>query len=73
MSAQSILSCKEKCNDVINLLKNCMDSRERIPTANKDIHIALKTLKKVPRDVERAASNHLTSYAKILCKRKIVQ
>ena len=62
MSAQSIISCTEKCNDVIHLLKNCMDGSKSIPTANKDIHIALKTLKKVPRDVERAASNHLTSY-----------
>ena len=50
-----------------------MDGRKYISTANKDIHIALKTLKKVTTYVERAASNHLTSYAKIPCKRKSVQ
>ena len=42
MSAQSILSCTEKCNDVINLLTNFMDGSKSIPTANKDIHISLK-------------------------------
>ena len=73
MSAQSIISCTEKCNDVINLLKNCMDGRKSIPTANKYTHLALKTLKQVTIDMERAASNHLTSYANIIRKRKIFQ
>ena len=50
-----------------------MGGNKSIPTANKDIHLALKTLKKVITYVERTASNHLTSYAKILHKRKIVQ
>ena len=62
MISQSIISCTEKCNDVINLLKNCMHVSKSISTENKDIHIALKTLKKVSKYVERAASNHLTSY-----------
>ena len=73
MSAQSIFSCTEKFNDVINLLKNCMDGSKSIPTDNKDIHFSLKTLNKVTTDVEIAASKHLTSYAKILRKRKRVQ
>ena len=51
MSAQSILSCKEKCNDVINLLKNCMDGGKNISAANKDIHLSLKTLKKLITDL----------------------
>ena len=50
-----------------------MDGRKNISTANKDIHIALKTLKKVTTYVERAASNHLTSYEKILHKRQRFQ
>ena len=58
MSAQSILSCTEKFNDVINLLNNCLGGRKCISTANKDIHLALKTFKKVTIDLERAASNH---------------
>ena len=37
-----------------------MDGSKIIPTANKDIHISLKILKKVTTDVERVASNHLT-------------
>ena len=41
MSTQSILSCTEKFNDIINLLKNCMDGSKGIPTANNDIHLAL--------------------------------
>ena len=73
MSAQSIISCTEKCNDLINLLNNCMDGRKSIFTANKDIHLVIKTLKKATKDVERAASNHLTSYAKILHNRKRIQ
>ena len=60
MSAQSIIYCTEKCKDVINLLKNCMDGRKSISTANKDIHLALKTLKKVTTYVEGSAYNHLT-------------
>ena len=47
MSAQSIVFWTEKCNDVINLLKNCMDGSKSIPTTNKDIHIALKKMNKV--------------------------
>ena len=50
-----------------------MDGSKIIPTANKDIHISLKTLKKLTTDVERAASNHLISYTNILRKRKIFQ
>ena len=50
-----------------------MDGSKIIPTANTDIHLTLKTLNKVITYAERAASNHLTSYAKILGKRKIVQ
>ena len=73
MRSQSIISCTKKCNDVINLLKNFMDGSKIIPTANKDIHLSLKTLKKLTTDVERAESNHITSYAKILRKRKGVQ
>ena len=73
MSAQSIISCTEKCNDVINLLKNCIDGSKSIPTANKDINLALKKVNKVTTYVKRAAYNHLTGYEKILCKRKIVQ
>ena len=73
MSSQSIISCKERCIDVINLLKNIMYGSKSIPTTNKDIHIALKTLKKVTTYVEIAASNHLTSYAEILFNREIVQ
>ena len=44
-----------------------------IPNSNKYIHLKLKILKKVTTYVERAASNHLISYAKILCKSKRVQ
>ena len=73
MSDQSIISCTEKCNDVKNLLRNCMDGRKSISTANKDIHLALKTLNKVTTYAERASSNHLTSYEKGLVKSKIVQ
>ena len=73
MSAQSNLSCTEKCNYVINLLKNCIDGSKSIPTANKDIHLWLETLKKVTTDVEIAAYKYLTSYANILRKRKRVQ
>ena len=50
-----------------------MDGSKSIPTENRDIGISLKTLKKVNKYVERAASNHLAYYTKILCKRKIVQ
>ena len=73
MSAQSIISCTEKWNDVINLLKNSIYGNKCIPTANNDIHISLKTLKKVTTYVGRSASNHLTSNANIICKRKILQ
>ena len=73
MSDQSIIFCTEKCNDVINLIKNCMYGSKSIPTANKDINLAIKTLKKVTTYVERVASNHLTSYANILRNRKTVQ
>ena len=73
ISSQSIIFCTKKCNDVINLLKDFMDFIRSIPTVNKDIHLSLKTLKKVTKYVEIEASNHLTSYAKILRKRKIVQ
>ena len=73
MSAQSIISCTEKCNDVINLLKNCIDGSKSIPTSNKDIHLALKKLKKVTTYVERATYNHLTSYEKIPRNKEIVQ
>ena len=64
---------QRKCNDIINSLKNCTDDRKSISTANKDINLALKTFKKVTIDVEKAVSNHLTPYANILRKRKIVQ
>ena len=73
MSAQSIISCTEKCNEMINLLNNSMDVSKSIPTVNKDIRLAIKTLKKETTYVEREASNHLVSYAKILRKRKRVQ
>ena len=73
MSAQSIILCTEKCNDVINLLKNSMDGRKIISTENKDIQLSLKSLKKVTTDAEISASNQLTSFAKILCKMKRVQ
>ena len=59
MSAQSILSCTEKCNYVINLLNNFMDDSKIIPTTNKYIHLSLKTLKRVTKNVEIVASNHL--------------
>ena len=39
MSAQSIITSTEKFNDIINLLKNCMDGTKSIPTANKYIHL----------------------------------
>ena len=55
MSAQYVISCTEKYNDVINLLKNLMDDRNSISTANKYIYLSLKTSKKVTIDVERAA------------------
>ena len=45
MGAQSIISCTEKCNDVIDLLKNCMDGGKIIPTENKDIHLVIKLWK----------------------------
>ena len=73
MSAQSIILCTEKCNDVINLLKNSMDGRKIISTENKDIQLSLKSLKKVTTDAEISASNQLTPCAKILCKMKRVQ
>ena len=60
MIAKSILSCTEKYNDVINLLNNFMDGSKIMPTANKYIHLSLKSSKKVTTDVERASSNHLT-------------
>ena len=41
MSAQSVISCTEKCNDVINLLNNCMDGSKSIPNAKNNIHLAL--------------------------------
>ena len=50
-----------------------MDGSKIISTTNKDIHLSLKTLKKITTDVERAASNHLISYAKILRKRERYQ
>ena len=43
-----------------------MDGSKIIPTANKDIHLVLKKFKKLNTYVERSASNHITSYAKIL-------
>ena len=51
MSAQSIISCTEKWNDVLNLINNCMDGSKSIPTTNKDIHLSLKTLKEVTKYV----------------------
>ena len=51
MSALSIVYCTEKCNDIINSLKNGMDFSKIIPTANKDIHLELKTLKGVTKYV----------------------
>ena len=50
-----------------------MNGSKIIPTANNYINLSLKHLKKVTTDVEISASNHLTSYAKILLKRKRVQ
>ena len=50
-----------------------MDGSKSIPTANKNIHISLKNLKKVTTDLERAASNHLIAYENFPHKRKIVQ
>ena len=50
-----------------------MDGNKSISTANKDIHLALKHFNKVTIYVERAASNHLTSYTNIPRKRKIFQ
>ena len=73
ISSQPIISCTEKCNYVINLLKNCMDGSKSIRTANKDIHLSLKSLKKVKKYVERSAYNHLTPYANIPRNRKRVQ
>ena len=46
-----------------------MDGSKSMPTGNKDINLALKTLKRVTTFVEIAAYNLLTSYAKILHKR----
>ena len=66
ISAQSILFCTEKCNDIIILLKNSMDGSKIIPNENKVIHLSLKTLKKVTTDVEISASIHLISYANTL-------
>ena len=51
MIAQSILSCTEKCNDVINSLKNCMYGSKSIPRAKKYVHLSLKTLKEVTKYV----------------------
>ena len=50
-----------------------MDGIKSIPNANKDIHLSLKHFKKASTYVERAASNHVTSCAKIICKREIVE
>ena len=50
-----------------------MGGSKSIPTKNKDIYLSLKTMKRVPIYVERAASNHLTSYENIPCKRNRFQ
>ena len=47
-----------------------MDGKKTISTSNKDIHLALKTLRKVTTDMERSASNNLTI---IIRKKKRVQ
>ena len=50
-----------------------MDGSKSIPNANTDFHMSLKNLNKSTTYMERAAYNHLISYAKILRKREIVQ
>ena len=47
MIYQSIISCTEKFNDVINLLNNYMDGGKIIPTANNKNFLSLKNLKRV--------------------------
>ena len=73
MSSQTMLNALDKCNDAVTLLETCMDGKKKISTSHRDIHLALKTLKKVTKDMETAASVHLSSYDRNVRKRKRVQ
>ena len=73
ISAQSILSCADRYHDAIKLVEHVVNSKRNVSTKNADIHLALKTMKKLSNEVDKAASSHMNTYAKEVRKRKRVE
>eukprot|EP00957_Ditylum_brightwellii_P101225 7714147-Ditylum_brightwellii.AAC.1 len=67
MPAQSILSSSDKCDDIIVLLDNVYNIFSR---KHPEVNLAINALKTVSNKISTAASHHLGTYAKEVCKRK---
>eukprot|EP00957_Ditylum_brightwellii_P048768 3700036-Ditylum_brightwellii.AAC.1 len=73
MLVQSILSCADKYHDAIKLVEHVNNSKKTISTKNADIHLALKAMKKLNNEVDKAATSHMNTYTKEVRKRKRVE
>eukprot|EP00957_Ditylum_brightwellii_P134754 10273626-Ditylum_brightwellii.AAC.1 len=66
MSAQSTLSSSDKCDNIVVLLDNIYNKFRKHP----DVNLAIKALKEVNNKTSTAASQHLETYARGVCKSK---
>eukprot|EP00957_Ditylum_brightwellii_P102368 7803468-Ditylum_brightwellii.AAC.1 len=73
MTAQTMLSCSDRCNEAIKLLKGTLSGKKSVATSNKDVQLQLRVLKCMMKEVEDAATCHLGLYDKAARKRKCVQ
>eukprot|EP00957_Ditylum_brightwellii_P022494 1697449-Ditylum_brightwellii.AAC.1 len=70
MTAQTMLSCSDRCNEAIKLLEGTLSGKKSVVASNKDLQLPLKALKCMMKEVEGTATLHLGSYDKAVKKRK---
>jgi hypothetical protein len=70
VSAQMLLSASDRYTSAIQLLEATVGRNKTVSSENKDLKLAISTLKSVSENVESVASKHLGSYEMILRKRK---
>ena len=73
VTAQTLLSCSDKCYEAIKLMEGTLKKRKSFASTNKDINLSLNALKVISSNVEKAAGAHLSSYDQTVRKRMRVQ
>jgi hypothetical protein len=77
VTAQEVMKYAEKYNDAILLMEDAVKHKNKrngwkVFTEGHDFTIALNAMKKISEKLDKAVNNHISSYAKTLCKRKRV-